>query len=189
MPAVPLVNIERGEVVGLAVDGGDRLGGEQLVERRVADVLAAGPLLGGDDVLDGRHRGAVDGCPRGCGDGVDEHDLGADDGDLAGDLGGGARRVERDGDRAETGRGQVGHDEEAAVAAQQRDLVAPADAETGEPATQVGHLVAQRDVCRRPVAADDGDVVVRMAVDDGRDVHKGPPRRAIVPSEAARVRL
>ena len=174
LPAVPLVNISAARSssststrsTGSAASSASNVVSANSVRRGRTSVATTCSTR--------RDLGAVDGRPGTGGDGIDEHHLGADDGQLAGDLRRRARRVERDGDGAETGRGQVRGDEEPTVAAQQGDTVAAADAEAGEAAAEVGDLIAQRAIGGRPVPADDRYVIVRMAVDDGRDVHWTP---------------
>ena len=152
-PAVPLVNMQHGEVVGRDVGDGQRVGGEQLVE---GDGAVDGVAVDGDDVADGGQRRGVDlrattpaalrstitptastaassRCSSGCR----------------------AGRVERHDDGTEPDGGEVGDDERVAVAADEGDAIArrPMPRRARPPRSRrrpVGQLVV-RD---RAVAAD-----------------------------------
>ena len=123
-PAVPLVNIMAAMSSASTSTIGDRVRPEQGLE---GDLVVADVALGPDHTGQRGQGGTVDVVPRcSCGRPDDSRDR-ADDGELTLELGRRTGRVQRHRDGAEAGHGEIGHDEVAIVAAQDRDAVAVAD--------------------------------------------------------------
>ena len=103
-----------------------------------------GVAVDGDDVRgSSRQLARSTSTPRAGRAAVDDDGDGVDGGQLALQLGRRARRVQRHDDGAEADDGEVGDDERVAVAADEGDAVAVADAEAGQAAAQAARLVAQ----------------------------------------------
>ena len=150
---------QHGHVVGGTVDQRGRIGGEEVGHVDVA-------LVAGD-------RGGVDVVGHLAGGRADQRELHAGDGQLALDLGGGALRVQRDGDGAHAEHRQVGRHEVPVVGGQDRHPVARRHPPGDEGAAHVRHLVAERAVGGLPPAAHQRAAVGVVPFDDGRQVHAG----------------
>ena len=96
-------------------------------------------------------------------------------GQLVGQLGRGARGVQRHADGAEPDDGEVADGEVRAVAAHQRDAVSLSDAQPGQAAAQRGDIVPELAVGDGSTMGDECRGVVGMRVDDGGQVHAGRP--------------
>ncbi len=88
--------------------------------------------------------------------------------------GAGLCRVERHHDRTKTEHCKVGLDEVQTVAAQQDNTITATDAEPGQPAAHPGNLVTELAVRGLDAAADDRNMVGRMAIDDVCEIHRPP---------------
>ena len=158
---------QHGEVVGLDVGDGNRLGGQQLVDR---DGPVARIAVDRDHVADGAERRHVDVAPRGCRAAVDDDADDVDGVELVLQLGRRARRVQRHCHRAHPDEGEVGDHERVAVAADDGDAVAVGDAESGQATAQPVDALGQLSVGDRLVAADQRGPLRVVALDDASDV-------------------
>jgi hypothetical protein len=124
---------------------------EQLLETATALELDA---VGNEDVLDADH-GEIQGGERVPARRTDDRDAGADGGQLALELGGGAPGVERNHDRAGSQRPEIRDDEEPVVGSDDGHAVAGLHAETDQAAPHRRRLATQIPIGGAPPAADE----------------------------------
>ncbi len=177
------------KMVAIDLDDVDRRCSQEIVERHHTFDLPIG--LGHDRHLDRRHGCTIDVRPVGGAVLVDDHDAGADHGQLGLQFRTGARRVERHGDSTQPDGGEVRHDEVWRIADDDGDAVVDSDAGGSEPATKRSDLFAQLAVGGGSIAPDECNRVVVVTVDDVREIH-GVPLRSPLPrsgEDGTRLRL